>query len=407
MSAGGDFSHDYAAHWDLINKNPLNHGSFGASPVHILLRLAEREKDFNRDRERFMWHELAPETIRVRAALAAFVGAAADDLVLIDNITEGFNTVIRSLPLGPGDEVLITNHIYSPYAPPLRDYAARQGFAVKTANVPYPPRDDDEIIAAILAGVTDKTKLLIVDHITSPTGIIFPVKRIVAALNGRGVDCFVDGAHAPGQVPVNVADIGAAYYSANNHKWICAPVSSGFLHVRADRQDNIVPVIASYPGHRGAPFAERFSWQGTKDLIPRLLVPETIEYMAKLHPQGWAGIFARNHALAVAAGDLMAGALGIAAPYPDHMFGSLFTLPLGTLQFDAQTEALEAGKRLSAVLEKRTGLRAYGTLFEGQYLLRLSAHLYNNIGHYQALAAVLPGVVAEYAVSDTKRKNHG
>ena len=402
-----EFSQDFSAHWDLKNKNPLNHGSFGATPVEILKRLAKREQDFNRDREDFLWHELGPETIRVRKALAVFVGAAADDLVLVDNITEGFNTVIRSLPLGPGDEVLITSHVYSPYPAPLRDLAARQGFAVKTAAVPYPPQDEDEIVAALLAGVTKNTKLAIIEHISSPTALIFPVKRIVAALAERGVDCFIDGAHAPGQAPVDVADIGAAYYSANNHKWLCAPVSSGFLHVRADRQDNIAPVIASAPGHRGAPFAERFSWQGTKDLLPRLLVPETIEYMAGLHPQGWDGIRARNHALAAAARNVMAEALNIKPPHPESMFGSMFTLPLGALQFDAQTEALEAGKRLSTVLQKKAGLRAYAMLFEGQYLLRLSAHLYNRLEHYEALAEVLPAIVAEYAVPDKKRKNHG
>jgi isopenicillin-N epimerase len=405
MSAPFDLTQDCAAHWDLVNRNPLNHGSFGATPAEILKKLAGREEQFNRDREQFLWHDLNAETLRVRAALAKFVGAAVDDLVLVDNITEGINTVLRSLPLGPGDEVLITSHIYSPFPAPLGDLAAWRSFTVKTAEIPYPPRSDDDIINPILAAVTKKTKLAIVDHITSPTALIFPVKKIVAALAARGVDCFIDGAHAPGQIPVNAADIGAAYYSANNHKWLCAPVSSGFLHVRADRQADIVPVVASAPGHRGAKFAERFSWQGTKDMIPRMLVPETIEFMGKLHPQGWPGIMARNHALAVAARDLLTGALGIPAPCPHALFGSMFTLPLGPLQFDAET--LKKLQPLSAALQEQTGLRVYSIPFGGQYLLRLSAHLYNNIRHYEALAKVLPAFVASHGSMKMKASMSG
>lgn len=395
---------DYSAHWDLDNQTPLNHGSFGATPREMLKLLAAREAAFNRDREKVLWYDLHPALIRARQAVAKFVGADAADLVLVDNITEGFNNILRCLKLEPGDEVLVTDHLYSPYIPPLHDFAKQQGFTVKTVAVPYPPKNEDELVSAILAGVTKNTKLAIIEHISSPTAIIFPVKKIVAELKARNVDCFVDGAHAPGQIPLDLNEIGAAYYSANNHKWLCAPVSSGFLHVRKDRQDDIVPIIASITGHRGLAFAERFAWQGTKDVMPRLLVPETIEFMGKLHPQGWPGIMARNHALAVQARALLARTLGIPAPYPDDMFGCMFTLPLGPLTFDAETEKLEAGKRFGIALERRTGLRAYAMLFNGQYLLRLSAHLYNKMKHYEELAEVLPGFLANLSSEIPARK---
>lgn len=379
--------------WSLSQGVNINHGSFGATPKAILERQAKMSADINSNREGFIWGAALESSALARAKIAAFIGADAEDTVFVDNATEGFNTVIRSLPLGPGDEVLVTDHIYANFPPPLAWLAKRQGFEVRTVKIPYPPQDPEQIKDTILSAVTDKTKLVVIDHISSATAILFPVMEIVAALNERGVDTFVDGAHAPGQVSLNMKDIGAAYYTGNHHKWVCAPWSSAFLHVRKDRQENIMPVVASGWAKPDNPFAERFAWQGTRDFTARLCVPETIDYMASLHPGGWHGIIKRNHDMAVRVRDSLCGALKIPKPCPDDMFGSMFTLPLGPLEFP---EEKEQPGNLYSIMEKKYGHRAYAAHFNGQYLLRVSCHLYNEEKDYKRLPDVIRRLIKEH-----------
>jgi isopenicillin-N epimerase len=393
-----DLDKDWAEHWAFRRKFHFNHGSFGATPIKILERQAAMMAAFNAEREDWLWGtadttsmlKLVPQAVN---PLAEFVGADPADLVYVDNVTDAFSSVIRSLSLGTGDQVLVTNHIYANFPPPLKDLARWQGFEIVIAQIPYPVESDGQIVAAIMGKVTSRTKLAIIDHISSPSAIIFPVKNIVAALKEKNVDTFVDGAHGPGQVSVDVGDLGAAYYAANNHKWLCAPVGSGFLHVRRDRQAEIMPAVGSGAAHPDAPFAERFVWRGTKDMSAHLMVPETIEYLAALHPQGWEGIRCRNHELAVAARNILADALGVEKPCPDEMIGAMFTLPLGKLNFPPELMAEWPVNRLRSVMIARYGYGVTTVEFEGQYLLRVTAHLYNNVGQYRELAAALEPVL--------------
>ncbi|MBI4030108.1 MAG: aminotransferase class V-fold PLP-dependent enzyme [Proteobacteria bacterium] len=364
----------------------VNHGSFGATPRVILEKQARLGADINSNREAFIWSGVHEKVTAARAGVAAFIGADTEDTVFVDNATEGFNTVIRSLPLGPGDEVLLTDHIYANFPAPLAYLAKRQGFEVRTVAVPYPPQSPEQIKKSVLSAVTGKTKLAIIDHISSATAVIFPVKEIVAALNECGIDTFVDGAHAPGQVPLNMKDIGAAYYTGNHHKWLCAPWSSAFLHVRKDRQEDIMPVVASGWAKPENPFAERFAWQGTRDFTARLCVPDTISYMASLHPAGWPGIMKRNHDLAVRTRDFLCAELKMQKPCPEDMFGSMFTLPLGPLEFP---EEKERPGNLYSIFEKKYDHRAYAAQFNGQHMLRVSCHLYNDEKDYERLPDVV------------------
>lgn len=384
---------DYRPLWDMGHTININHGSFGGTPRAILEKQVKLAAAINANREDFVWNGVHERTAAARAKVAAFIGADAEDTVFVDNATEGFNTVLRSLPLGRGDEILVTDHIYANFPAPLAYLAKRQGFEVRTVKIPYPPQGPEQIKDAVLSAVTDKTKLVVVDHISSATAIIFPVKEIVAALNERGIDTFVDGAHAPGQVPLNMKDIGAAYYTGNHHKWLCAPWSSAFLHVRKDRQDDIMPVVASGWAKPENPFAERFAWQGTRDFTARLCVPDTIDYMAGMHPDGWPGIMTRNHELAVRVQDFLCAALKIPKPCPDEMFGSMFTLPLGALEFP---EEKEKPGNLYSIMEKKYGHRAYAAHFNGQYLLRVSCHLYNNEKDYERLPDVVRRLMEDH-----------
>lgn len=242
---GGESSVDYKAFWDLKRPINVNHGSFGATPRVILEKQRLYQDEFNECRERFLWQGGLARVAAAKDRMAAFIGAAAEDVVFVDNATDGFNAVLKSVPLGPGDEVLVTTHTYSNFPPVLQEEAARRGFKTVTATIPYPPKDEGQIIDTILEKVSGKTKLAIIDHITSPTALVFPVQKIVEALAEKGIDTFVDGAHAPGQVPLDMAEIGAAYYTGNHHKWLCAPVASAFLYVRKNRQDHIMPAIGS------------------------------------------------------------------------------------------------------------------------------------------------------------------
>lgn len=388
-----DLDRDWAEHWTFRRKFHFNHGSFGATPTKMLERQAEMVAAFNAEREDWLWGtadttsmlKLVPEAV---PKLAAFVGADPDDLVYVDNVTDAFSSVLKSLSLKSGDQVLVTNHLYANFPSPLQDAARRFGFEVVMVEVPYPVEDEEQIFDAIMMQVTDRTRLAIIDHITSPTALLFPVKRLAAALKARGIDTFVDGAHGPGQVDVDVADIGAAYYAANNHKWMCAPVGSGFLHVRRDKQAEIMPAVGSGAAKMDTPFTERFVWRGTKDMSAHVMVPETLDYVAALHANGWIGIRERNHALAVEARNILADALNVAKPCPDEMIGAMFTLPLGRPDFPPT---------LRSMMIDRFGYGVVVVDFEGQYFLRVTAHLYNNVGQYRQLVEDFGAVLQEYS----------
>lgn len=393
-----DEGQDWPHCWEFSHYTSLNHGSVGTTPTEILKKKVTLDDYINGAREVFIRKGEYTEMLdRSHGAVCDFVGAWAQDLVLTDRVTDSLNTVMKSLTLGAGDEVLITSHMYPSYPGMIEGLAQRQEFEVVKADVPYPVESDDQIIAAILDKVSDRTRIAIIDHISSPTGIIFPVKRIVEELGSRGVDVFVDGAHAPGQIAVDVEDIGAAYYAGANYKWLCAPLASGFLHVRRDRQDHIIPAVGSGDARYDVPFQQRFGWQGVMDPVPRIMVADTIEYMASLHPQGWPGIYRRNRELALEARDLVCSRLGLDEPCPDHMVGTMFTIPLRGLKFDNDALQKSVINRGYDFMTDRHNLEVYFSEIGGLYLPRVSCHLYNKIQDYQRLADAMEDFIKSYS----------
>ncbi len=381
-----DPGHSWAAEWDLSRRYNFNHGSLGFTPKAVLARKEALDRKLNAGREEFIREGGFKDIENARKVLAAFLGADEQDLVLTVNITEAINSVLKSLPLGPGDDVLITSHMYSSYPAMIGELARRQGFGIVVADIPYAPASDDELVAVVMGAVTANTRLAIIEHIPSPTALIFPVQKIVAALQERGVDTFIDGAHAPGQVPVNLNQIGAAYYGGNNHKWLCAPLSSGFLHVRRDKQADIIPAIGSVLSVASQPFTERFSWQGVIDYSPRLVIPDVLQTMAGFHPDGWDGIYRRNHELAVAARVKLGARLGIKQPVPDDMIGAMFTLPLGNPVFSDAEKAKSELHRGYDYMVETCGYGVIFSRFQNQYLVRVTCHLYNCLNDYDVLA---------------------
>ena len=369
----------------------LNHGSFGACPRAVLDFQQGLRGELEQEPVRFLSRELEGRLAEARAALGGFVGADPDDLAFVANATAGVNTVLRSLDLGPGDELLTTDHAYNACRNALEAAGARAGARVAVAAVPFPLSDPGQVVEAVLAAVTPRTRLALLDHVTSPTGLLFPLRALVAELTHRGIDTLVDGAHAPGMFPLDLAAIGAAYYSGNCHKWMCAPKGAAFLHVRRDRQGPIRPLVISHGANSTrtdrARFRLEFDWTGTQDPTAWLTVPEAIRVLGAAAPGGWPALMERNRGLALDARRLLCEALDVAPPAPESMVGALASVPLP----DAPRPPAPARDPLQDALYTRHRIEVPVMAWPAppRRLIRVSAQLYNERAQYTRLATAL------------------
>ncbi|MEZ5989745.1 MAG: aminotransferase class V-fold PLP-dependent enzyme [Planctomycetota bacterium] len=389
---------DLAAHWGLEEGvRYLNHGSFGACPRPVLARQRELRDEFEANGTRFLGRELLGRLAVAREVLAAFVGADPADLVFVRNATMGVNAVLRSLPLGTDDELLTTDMEYGASRNVLDFVAARAGARVRVAHVPFPLEAEDEVLGALHAAVSARTRLLLIDHITSATGLVLPLARIVAEMRERGVETVVDGAHGPGQVELRLDELGALAYTGNCHKWLCSPKGSALLWVRRDWQERIRPTSISHgatarltPGR--SRFLEEFEWLGTDDPSPALCVPDAIAFLRGLFPDGFAGLRRHNKALVLEGRRLLCEALGIPAPAPEAMIAALASVPLPDLP-PAEAEGALRPEALMAWLNTR-GFEVVGQCWPAtpRCVLRVSAQAYNRPEEYADLA----GAVAEF-----------
>jgi len=373
---------DFRALWCLDPSVAyLNHGSYGACPRAVLEVQRALQLEMEHEPVDFLSRELPGRLQSARMALANFLGAEAADLVFVPSATAGVDAVLRSLAFERGDELLATSHTYAACRNTLDYVAARSGARVVTAGLPFPLRDEEEIIAAVMACISPRTRLALLDHVTSPTALILPIARLVDELRARGIETLVDGAHAPGMVPLALGDLGAAYYTGNAHKWLCAPKGAAFLHVRRDRQAGLHPTVISHGYNSG--FHAEFDWIGAFDPSPWLCVPEAIDYLGGLLPGGWPALMAVNHALVLEARTHLSAALGIDPPCPEAMIGSMASLPLPTASDNAAASQLE-GDALATWFRAR-GVEAWLSRRPFR-LLRVSAQLYNDIAEFKRLA---------------------
>jgi isopenicillin-N epimerase len=332
---------DLARHWRLDSSITfLNHGSFGATPRAVLEAQRGWRDRMEAQPVQFLARDLPGLLVEARTSLGAFVGADPDDLAFVTNATGAVNAVVRSLRFEPGDELLTTDHEYNATINVLRHVAERDRASVVVARIPFPTPGPDAVVDAILAATTDRTRLALLSHVTSPTALVFPVERIVAALAERGVETLVDGAHAPGMLPLDLDRLGAAWYTGNLHKWVCAPKGAAFLHARHDRQAGIRPntishganaVLGESGGHGGSTrYRAEFDWQGTLDPTPWLAVADALRSVEALVDGGWPAIMARNHELTLQAQVRLAEVIGLdpARLAPGSMVGSMVALPL-------------------------------------------------------------------------------
>jgi len=388
---------EFARHWTLDPQiDFLNHGSFGACPRPVLEVQQELRARLERQPVQFMARDLEGLLDEARGALAAFVGADPDDLAFVANATTGVNTVVRSLRLEAGDELLTTDHAYNACRNALRVHEAA-GVKVIAAQVPWPIASSTQVSDALLSRVTPRTRMVLLDHVTSPTGLIFPVAPIVRALNERGIDTLVDGAHAPGMLPLEVRAIGAAYYSGNCHKWLSAPKGSAFLHVRRDRQERVLPLVIGH-GYNStrtdrSRFRRLFDWDGTDDPTAFLCVPAAIRFLGGLLPGGWPALMEHNRSLALAGRRALCQALRIPEPAPAEMIGSLASVPL-----PYATQPSASWDPLQRTLSERHHVEVPVYSFP-QYprrLVRIAAQIYNSPDQYERLSTAL---TAEMSVS--------
>jgi len=374
----------------------LNHGSFGATPLEVRARQDEFRALMEREPVRFFVEEAEPLLDEARAAMAAFVGCDADDFAFVANATAGVNTVVRSLRFAAGDEVLTSSHEYNACNNAVAAALEPWGGRLVSVALPFPVRNEDEIVDALLAGVTPRTRLVLLSHVTSPTGIILPVKRMVALLAAQGIDTLVDGAHAPGYLPLDVASLGSAYYTGNFHKWVCAPKGSAFLYVRRDRQPLIRPLIVSHgansPRTDRSRFRLEFDYVGSTDLSAWLATPAAVAFVGKLHANGWPGVMAANRDLAIAARDLLCRRLGAQPPVPDSMLGAMAAVPIAPRPAEPRGGwSMVYQDPLWDRLTSNWGIQVPIWAFPAppQRHVRISAQVYNRIEQYEYLAEAI------------------
>jgi isopenicillin-N epimerase len=268
---------------------------------------------------------------------------------------------------------------------------------VVVAKIPFPLESSEQILSAVIEQVSPKTRLALLDHVTSQTGLIFPIQQLVKQLQQRGVDTLVDGAHAPGMLPLNLSEIGASYYTGNCHKWLCAPKGAAFLYVRRDKQLEIRPLTISHgansPRTDKSRFQLEFDWMGTDDPTAYMCVPEAIAFMGSLLPGGWNELRQRNHQLALQARQLLCEALNVSMPCPDEMIGSMAVVPM--------PEVLESRNfmALHDELFDRFGIQVQVVPWQEKpkLLVRVSAQIYNTPEQYEYLRKALRTLVTESA----------
>ena len=382
-------------HWLLDpSVTYLNHGSFGATPRVVLEKQQEFQRRMEKEPVLFLVRELEPLLDAVRTELGRLIGAEVAGLAYVPNATAGVNAVLRSLEFSKDDELLVTTHEYNACRNVLDYIASRSGARVKQIDIPFPIRSPQEVIDAVLRGVTSATRLLLIDHITSQTALIMPVAPIVAELNKRGIDTLIDGAHVAGQIPVDIRAIGCAYYTGNLHKWVCAPKGAAFLYVREDRREGVHPIVVSHGLNSKrtdrSRFHLEFDWPGTFDPSAFLAAGEALRFIPSLVPGGWVEVMRRNHELVLRARDILCRALKIDPPAPDDMLGSMAAVPIPDGK--PGDEASPFGDPLQD--ELFDGFRIEVPVMPWpsppKRLLRVSAQLYNSIDEYSKLAEALP-----------------
>lgn len=371
----------------------LNHGSFGACPTAILKLQDDLRAQMESEPVQFLWRRYEERLDPSRKEIAALAGVNSNDLVFVMNATTAVNAVMRSVPLARGDQVLTTSHDYNACRNALADAVNRAGAKLVIAPVPFPLSSPDEVVEAVLRATTRRTRLAMLDHVTSPTALVLPLEQLVPELERRGVPTLVDGAHAPGMLPLNLSKLKPSWYTGNLHKWVCAPKGAAFFWTREDKQSITQPAVISHgnntPRQGYTPFQDRFDWAGTLDPTPWMCAGAASKWMAGRVRGGWPEVRRRNHDLALRARTLLAESLSVQPPCPESMLGSMAALPLPA-RFQQRPRSGKIDAEQLILHDKfRIEVPFYWFGKPEQRFFRISAQLYNSLPEYEYLAEAL------------------
>jgi len=377
----------HAHHWDL---DPdvvfLNHGSFGATPRVVLEEQQRLRQEMESEPVAFLWREGEERLDAARAPLAELLNAEPEGLVFVHNATIGINTALAAIDLAAGDEVLFLDPEYNATANAIRHACERAGARASVVSIPFPIADPEVVVERVLGALTPATRFLVIDHIVSQTALIFPIEKLIGQLRERGVETIVDGAHGPGQLPLDLEALGAAYYTGNCHKWLCTPKGAAFLYIREDFRERTRPLVISHGANSPRTDRSRLlieqDWIGTLDPTAWLCIPKAIEFLSSIHPGGLAELRRRNRELALRARTILCEALEIDVPAPASMVGSMASVPLprGTgeltppLYIDPLQDALWHCDRIEVPIQAWPAWP--------ERVLRVSAQAYNHEDQY-------------------------
>ena len=383
-----------AKHWNLEpSRIFLNHGSFGACPEFVIEEQRKWQDRMESEPVRFFEDEMPLLLKQSRDALADFLSCSSEDLALVPNATTGVNTILRSLIFSKDDEILVPDHAYQACRNAIDFVARRWGATVVTVSIPFPIDGPEIVVDLMMDAATEKTKLVMIDTVTSPTGLRMPFEELTSLFEEKGIEVLLDAAHGIGMIPLHLDELGASYVTSNCHKWLCAPKGTAFLHVRSDKQNKIQPLTIShghtFPLGTTTRFRHEFDWTGTQDISGWCTIPRVIQGMEGLIEGGWPAIMQHNHDLAIEGRNLICETLGIEAPCPDSMIACISTLQLPgePLPHEIMHEPDPLHEILSSKYNIQVPVWSWPSP-AGRYL-RISAQLYNTIEEYQVLANAL------------------
>ena len=357
----------------------VNHGSYGATPHPVLAAQDDWRTRMERQPSRFFNTTILPALREAADALGAVIGARGRDIGFVGNATEGMNAVLRSLAFAPGDEIVALGHVYGAVRNTIRHVCSVSGARMVEVPVVFPRPDDAEVLAGLTAALRPRTKLAVLDHITSSSALLLPIAAMIAACHARGVKVLVDGAHAPGQVRLDLTALDADWYVGNCHKWLFAPKGSGFLWARPDRQDGIHPAVISHGYGQG--FTAEFDWTGTRDPSAWLAVPAALAFHAGL---GGEALMARNAALAAAAATRLAARWGT-----ETGAGNRPAAAMATVRLPDDRPADRARAEVLRVLLLALGTDVPVMVHNDRLWLRLSAQAYNEPEDFERMGDLI------------------